>query len=86
MTYSEDHLFCLTKKGMMIRFAAVQTKETRGKATKGTRIMNVREKDTKKIVDELIFTARLPGELVYKDPENPDSEEIEISEIQGEEE
>ena len=37
-----DNLFVLTKKGMMIRVSADQTKETSGKATRGTRIMELR--------------------------------------------
>ncbi|HJN55105.1 MAG TPA: DNA gyrase C-terminal beta-propeller domain-containing protein, partial [Candidatus Poseidoniales archaeon] len=37
-----DQLFLLTGKGMMIRVRADQTKETSGKATKGTRVMELR--------------------------------------------
>ena len=39
----DDQLFMLTSKGMMIRMASVQTKETLGKVTKGTRIMELEE-------------------------------------------
>ena len=59
-----DQLFILTGKGMMIRVRADQTKETTGKATKGTRVMELRNKDKDGFVDEIIFTARLPSELI----------------------
>ncbi|HJL96788.1 MAG TPA: DNA gyrase subunit A, partial [Candidatus Poseidoniaceae archaeon] len=38
----EDNVFLLTKKGMMIRINAGQTKETKNKKSKGTRIMELR--------------------------------------------
>jgi DNA gyrase subunit A len=63
----EDNLFVLTKKGMMIRLAVNQTKETSGKSTRGTRIMELRSKDKSSFLDEIIFTARLPAELVEED-------------------
>lgn len=59
-----DQLFMLTSKGMMIRMASVQTKETLGKVTKGTRIMELRNSDKKGYADEVIFVARLPSSLV----------------------
>lgn len=59
-----DQLFLLTGKGMMIRVRADQTKETSGKATKGTRVMELRDKDKGGFIDEIIFSARLPAELV----------------------
>lgn len=59
-----DQLFMLTKSGMMIRLLANQTKETVGKVAKGTRIMELRNKDKTGYVDEIIFVARLPSELV----------------------
>jgi len=59
-----DQLFLLTGKGMMIRVRADQTKETSGKATKGTRVMELRDKDKGGFLDEIIFSARLPAELV----------------------
>ena len=62
-----DNLFVLTKKGMMIRLAVNQTKETSGKSTKGTRIMELRSKDKSSHDDEIIFTARLPAELIEED-------------------
>ncbi|MBT5613566.1 MAG: DNA topoisomerase 4 subunit A, partial [Euryarchaeota archaeon] len=37
-----DNIFLLTKKGMMIRLSASQTKESKGKKSKGTRIMELR--------------------------------------------
>ena len=62
-----DNLFVLTKKGMMIRLAVDQTKETSGKSTKGTRIMELRSKNKQSHDDEIIFTARLPAELIEED-------------------
>ena len=59
-----DQLFMLTKSGMMIRLSANQTKETVGKVAKGTRIMELRNKDKTGYVDEIIFVARLPSELI----------------------
>jgi len=62
-----DQLFMLTGSGMMIRMPATQTKETLGKVTKGTRIMELRGSDKKSHVDEIIFVARLPAELIDED-------------------
>ncbi len=59
-----DQLFMLTSKGMMIRMTSEQTKETLGKVTKGTRIMELRKSDRKGYADEIIFVARLPSSLV----------------------
>ena len=47
-----------------IRMAAAQTKETLGKVTKGTRIMELRNSDRTGYIDEIVFVARLPSELV----------------------
>ncbi|MEC9075926.1 MAG: DNA gyrase subunit A [Candidatus Thermoplasmatota archaeon] len=60
----KDQLFILTSKGMMIRMASEQTKETLGKVTKGTRIMELRNSDRNGYSDEVIFVARLPSSLV----------------------
>jgi DNA gyrase subunit A len=60
----EDQLFMLTESGMMIRMVSGQTKETLGKVTKGTRIMELRNTDRTGYVDEIVFVARLPSELV----------------------
>ncbi|HJM23048.1 MAG TPA: DNA gyrase subunit A [Candidatus Thalassarchaeum sp.] len=60
----EDQLFMLTATGMMIRMVSGQTKETLGKVTKGTRIMELRDSDRSGYVDEIIFVARLPANLV----------------------
>ncbi len=60
----EDQLFMLTASGMMIRMTSGQTKETLGKVTKGTRIMELRNKNRDGYVDEIVFVARLPSELV----------------------
>jgi len=65
----EDQLFLLTAKGMMIRVKANATKETTGKATKGTRVMELRNKDKDGFVDEIIFTARLPASLIDEEDE-----------------
>jgi Ca2+-binding EF-hand superfamily protein len=54
---------------MMIRVSADQTKETSGKATKGTRVMELRDRDKGGFVDEIIFSARLPAELVDEEDE-----------------
>lgn len=62
-----DQLFLLTKKGMMIRLQAIQTKETKSKKSKGTRIMELRNAKKDGFTDSLIFTARLPAELVDDD-------------------
>ena len=64
-----DQLFILTGKGMMIRVRADQTKETSGKSTKGTRVMELRDKEKGGFVDEIIFTARLPAELIDEEDE-----------------
>ena len=55
----------------MIRVSADQTKETTGKATKGTRVMELRDRDKGGFVDEIIFSARLPAELVDEDDVEP---------------
>ena len=60
----EDQLFMLTGSGMMIRMVSGQTKETLGKVTKGTRIMELRNADRTGYVDEIVFVARLPSDLV----------------------
>ena len=60
----KDQLFILTSKGMMIRMASEQTKETLGKVTKGTRIMELRNPNRNGYSDEVIFVARLPSSLV----------------------
>ena len=70
-----DQLFMLTKEGMMIRMPATQTKETLGKVTKGTRIMELRSKDKKSYVDQVVFVARLPAELVDDEEDDPQDEE-----------
>jgi len=72
----EDQLFMLTGSGMMIRMASGQTKETLGKVTKGTRIMELRNSERTGYVDEIVFVARLPSDLVDSgDDLEGDSEE-----------
>ncbi len=63
----DDQLFMLTGSGMMIRMVSGQTKETLGKVTKGTRIMELRNRDRTGYVDEIVFVARLPSELISTD-------------------
>ena len=70
----EDHLFFLTKKGMMIRTEVSQTKRTTGKATRGTRVMELRNKSKDGYDDEVIFSARLPAELIESSKENAEEE------------
>ena len=74
-----DQLFLLTAKGMMIRVRADQTKETTGKSTKGTRAMELRDREKGGFVDEIIFSARLPAELI-------DEDDIPDAAVEGEEE
>ena len=62
----------LTSTGMMIRMVSGQTKETLGKVTKGTRIMELRNANRTGYDDEVIFVARLPASLV--DSSVPDDE------------
>ncbi len=59
-----DQIFMLTSSGMMIRIGASQTKETIGRASKGTRVMELRDRKTKKFTDEIINVTRLPSELI----------------------
>ena len=63
----QDQLFILTKKGMLIRIRTSQTKETTGKATRGTRVMELRNDSKTGFDDEIIFTSRLPAELIEED-------------------
>jgi len=64
-----DNLFLLTKKGMMIRIKASQTKESKGKKSKGTRIMELRTANKTGYMDSIIFAARLPAELIDSEEE-----------------
>ena len=59
----DDQLFLLSGNGIVIRISAIQTKETSGRSSKGTRVMELRSKDKKSFTDELIFSARMPAEL-----------------------
>ena len=69
----EDHLFLLTKSGMMIRIRVSQTKETSGKSTRGTRVMELRNKNKGGFTDELIFSSRVPASLLDVDDEEEES-------------
>ena len=59
-----DQLFLLSRKGIVIRISASQTKETSGRASKGTRVMELRNKEKNGFIDELIYSARMPSDLV----------------------
>ena len=60
----DDQLFLLSRKGTVIRISASQTKETSGRASKGTRVIELRNKEKNGFVDELIYSARMPSDLV----------------------
>jgi len=77
-----DQLFLLTGKGMMIRVRADQTKETTGKVTKGTRVMELRDREKGGFLDEIIFSARLPADLIDEEDAEPEAEVV----VDGEEE
>lgn len=79
-----DHLFLLTKSGMMIRIRVNQTKETSGKSTRGTRVMELRNKKNGGFVDELIFSSRISASLL--DIDDDDEEGNDASEGSEEEE
>ena len=73
-----DQLFLLSGKGIVIRISAEQTKETSGRSSKGTRVMELRSKDKSSFLDELIFSARMPAELAEEIlTEKPTSDEEE---------
>ncbi len=69
----EDHLFLLTKSGMMIRIRVSQTKETSGKSTRGTRVMELRNKQKGGFIDEIIFSSRVSASLLDVDDEDEES-------------
>ena len=71
-----DQLFMLTGSGMMIRMPATQTKETLGKVTKGTRIMELRDSEKKSHIDEIIFVARLPADLIESEDDSDGETEV----------
>lgn len=76
-----DHLFLLTKSGMMIRIRVSQTKETSGKSTRGTRVMELRDKVKGGFTDEIIFSSRVSASLL-----DVDDEDVEGETVLGEEE
>jgi len=69
----DDHLFLLTKSGMMIRIRVSQTKETSGKSTRGTRVMELRNKAKGGFTDEIIFSSRVSASLLDVDDEEDES-------------
>ncbi len=69
----DDHLFLLTKSGMMIRIRVSQTKETSGKSTRGTRVMELRNKQKGGFTDEIIFSSRVSASLLDVDDEDEES-------------
>ena len=58
----------------MIRTEVSQTKRTTGKATRGTRVMELRNKAKDGYDDEVIFSARLPAELIETTKEYAEEE------------
>ena len=60
----DDQLFLLTEKGMMLRLPARQTKDTKSRSTKGTRLIELRNAEKTGFLDRVIFAARLPAHLV----------------------
>ena len=64
-----DQLFLLTEKGMMMRMPAHQSKETKGRVSKGTRLIELRNSKKNGYIDHVIFAARLPAGLVDDDEE-----------------
>jgi len=64
-----DQLFLLTEKGMMMRMPAHQSKETKGRVSKGTRLIELRNSKKNGYADHVIFAARLPAGLVDDDEE-----------------
>jgi len=68
-----DHLFLLTKSGMMIRIRVDQTKETTGKATRGTRVMEFRNKEKGGFTDEIIFSSRVSASLLEDEDHDVDA-------------
>jgi len=68
-----DHLFLLTKSGMMIRIRVDQTKETTGKATRGTRVMEFRDKEKGGFTDEIIFSSRVSASLLDEGDDEVDA-------------
>ena len=70
-----DHLFLLTKSGMMIRIRIDQTKETSGKSTRTrTRVMELRDKKNGGFIDEIIFSSRVSASLLDVDDEESNQE------------
>ena len=76
----DDHLFLLTKSGMMIRIRVSQTKETSGKSTRGTRVMELRNKQKGGFTDEIIFSSRVSASLLDIDEEGEELSEAEEEE------
>jgi len=70
-----DQLFLLSGKGIVIRISARQTKKTSGRSSKGTRVMELRDKSKKSYIDKLIFSARMPADLVGGDSSTTNAEE-----------
>jgi DNA gyrase subunit A len=64
-----DQLFLLTEKGMMMRMPAHQSKETKGRVSKGTRLIELRNSKKDGYADQVIFAARLPAGLLDDEEE-----------------
>jgi hypothetical protein len=59
---------------MMIRIRVSQTKETSGKSTRGTRVMELRNKVKGGFTDEIIFSSRVAASLLDVDDEEADED------------
>jgi len=64
----------------MIRIRIDQTKETTGKATRGTRVMELRDKDKGGFTDEIVFSSRVSAALMDADEESDSLPAAESSE------
>jgi len=74
-----DQLYLLAASGMMIRIKASQTKETTGRVTKGTRLMELRDRDKSgkrldSFSDGVIGVARMPASLTDDDDDRSEEE------------
>ena len=65
---------------MMIRIRVSQTKETSGKSTRGTRVMELRNKQKGGFTDEIIFSSRVSASLLDIDEEGEELSDAEEEE------
>jgi DNA gyrase subunit A len=81
----DDQLFLLAESGMMIRIRASQTKETTGRVTRGTRLMELRARNDdgkrgEEYSDKIIGVARLPAALLDDESNESETDDIISSE------